>query len=334
MSSPNDSSNYGYAFSANANTASDLSTITITVSPVAPIYSPYYYYNPEASVYLNGSSVNVSGYSSVYGYAAGSTDTATFDDSGSGDKFVGSIPYSYLTSTSGTSTFEMAVGFSTVTANAAYEQYISSPFGGAQAYLYSDGGGLTMGGSTSEIALNGTTVTANDYPAVLAFASSAGTDMATFLPPSGMTLDISSTYSYLSSNVNFDAAIGYQTVIANSPTGLAVINVASGETFVADPAAATLVSGTFRATVNNFTNLLAEGTSDNTATLNASSGQNYLLADGSQATLSELTGATGVTVAAVGFGLVDVNAAPGGTNKKGLVDLGFEVAFTGNWPDG
>ncbi len=66
---------------------------------------------------------------------------------------------------------------------------------------------------------------------------------ATLLPERGR--------SYLASNVNFDAAVGYQTVVADSPT--------------------------------NF---------------------------------------------------VEFNAAPGGTNKKGPLDLGFVVVFTGDWPDG
>jgi hypothetical protein len=358
MTSPNYPlfySPYPYPLTADSSSASILGPVDIITSPIitnpvntGPVYvnpilypigiiSPIVYqvYVPaEASVTSGGDTVNVYGYASVYGYAASATDTATFNDSGSGDKFVGSIPYSYMASVADNSLFEMAVGYSTVTAtvSASSGSGRTSPFDAGQAYLYSDGGALMMSENTSSIALNGTTVTVNGYPAVLAFASSMGLDTATFLPASDMMLDISSSYSYLGSNLNFDAAIGYQTVLANSPTSsLTMFNVGSGETFVGGPASATLTSGTFRATVNNFTSVLAEGTADNTATLNASTGQNSLLAYGSQATLTE---GTGGTVATSGFGLVYVNAAAGGTNRKAIGALDFVLSLSGNWPDG
>ena len=82
---------------------------------------------------------------------------------------------------------------------------------------------------------------------------------------------------------------------------------------------------------------MAIGTSTNTATLNASMGQNFLTAYGTEAGLGESFGSTDSTnaiVSAIGFGVVDVNAPSGSTNQKSLADLGFVIVLTGNWPDG
>ena len=47
-----------------------------------------------------------------------------------------------------------------------------------------------------------------------------------------------SAYSYISTNVDLDSAIGYQTVVANSP-GQVFVDVAAGQNFVAGPTSAT-----------------------------------------------------------------------------------------------
>ena len=323
MTSPPPPSNVSTAF-VNSATASNLTLDNDTY------YTSYFGDEGSASVTLGGNTVNVSDFASVYAQAGSSADSATFNDGGA-DEFVGSIPYSYITNNN--NLFEMAVGYSQVTASSSFSPY---NFSQPQAYLYSDGGALAMGLSRSSISLGSKNVTVNGYPLVDAFASSSGTDTATFLPGDIQGLGIMSAYSYISTNVDLDSAIGYQTVVANSP-GQVFVDVAAGQNFVAGPTSATLTSGTFQATINNFSNLVAIGTSTNTATLNASMGQNFLTAYGTEAGLGESFGSTDSTnaiVSAIGFGVVDVNAPSGSTNQKSLADLGFVIVLTGNWPDG
>ena len=139
-------------------------------------YTSYFGDEGSASVTLGGNTVNVSDFASVYAQAGSSADSATFNDGGA-DEFVGSIPYSYITNNN--NLFEMAVGYSQVTASSSFSPY---NFSQPQAYLYSDGGALAMGLSRSSMSLGSKNVTVNGYPLVDAFASSSGTDTATFLP--------------------------------------------------------------------------------------------------------------------------------------------------------
>jgi hypothetical protein len=278
--------------------------------------------------------INISGSATNYFYGNSSSSASLTDVSGS-NAFVANNSYAY--ESSGTSYFNFAAGFGTLSATAATGTTDT-------AYLVSASGDTIVDTPTyGSLSASGVDYSANSFPTVYAFGSATGGDQAWLYGTStGFSAFVGTTaYAYMQGiqagsggdTDYFNSMLGFQSVQVVVPSGglgtATLDGLGANPEFAAGAGAATMVGGGIQYAVQGFQTIsaVASGTSSIALVDDLATDGNALVRNSGVPTL---VNADGDTVEMTGFAAVrEVKNLGTGTVPATAAD--FVLAAIQNW---
>ncbi len=213
--------------------------------------------------------ISISGAATNYFYGNSSSSLSFTDTSGQSNTFVANSSYAYEEPSSGSSYFNMAENFGTLSSTAAAGNNDT-------AYFISASGDTIVDTPTyGSLAATGVYYSANNFPTVYAFGSATGGDTAwLYGTATGFSAFVGTTaYAYMqgiqigsSGNTDFfNSMIGFHSVQGIVPTGglgtASLSGLGSNPEFAAGAGAAIMVGGGFQDSIQGFQTIVVTASS-------------------------------------------------------------------------